>query len=81
MAVKKNPLYVVSEKGGVVEEAFGKFDYIVKKLGLSPLVNYIKEIIKSLLESVQSYQAFVVIKAYIDDILNQVTAVLMKFAN
>lgn len=80
MNKKKNPLYVVSEKNGIVEEAFGKLDFIIKKLGLTPFVNYLKEIISQLLATVQSYQAFVVVKTYIDQILNQLTALLMKFA-
>lgn len=80
-AQKKNPLYVVSDKGNVVEEALGKFDFFIKKLGLAPLVNFLKEFFQQLLSTVENYQMFVVIKNFIDTTLNQLTAVLMKFAN
>lgn len=76
MAKNKNPLYVVSEKSGVVEEAMSRIDYWVKKLGLTPLMNFLKEAINQLLEIVNNFQMFVIVKAYIDELLEKVIGLL-----
>ncbi|MDA9793337.1 hypothetical protein N9B72_02005 [Bacteriovoracaceae bacterium] len=80
MAQKKNPLYIVSEKSGIVEEAFSKLDFIVKKLGLTSFVNYLKETINQLLSMVNNYQMFVIVKGYIDEFLSNIINLFGKFA-
>jgi hypothetical protein len=80
MAKKKNPLYVVSEKNGIVEEAFSTIDFIVKKLGLTSFVNYLKETINQLLSMVNNYQIFVIVKAHIDELLTNIIHLFGKFA-
>ena len=41
----KNPLYVVTKEGNVVEEAVNMFDALVKKLEIEPFVELIKNIL------------------------------------
>ena len=77
-ASKKNPLYVVtnSKRGSVVEEASGLFDMIVKKFGLTPLVEMIEGLMASLLQMVTSYAMFEAIKKMIDDLVMQMNLLL-----
>lgn len=63
-AKPKNPLYVV--KGDQVEEANNFVDLIIKKLNLEPLIEVMINILKMLLENIQSYSAFTMVKDYLD---------------
>ena len=73
----KNPLYVV--KGQEVQEANGVFDLVVKKLNLEPLIKFIQNIVKILLEQIKSYPTFIAIKAFLDEFLGKYLFVLKKF--
>lgn len=68
--MSKNPLYVVSEKGSVVEEASGLFDFLVKKTGAGPLVEILGEILKSLLASIQNYAGLTWVNQKLKEILD-----------
>ena len=65
---RKNPLYVVSQKGNVVEEASGSLDFIVKRLGLAPLINMIKSLFEKLVSMVQNYATLIGVREIIDNI-------------
>lgn len=66
---KKNPLYVV--KGQDVEAAEGLFDLLIKKFNLEPLMSLLKNLVEMLLEMVQSYAMFKVVKDFIDHIVKR----------
>lgn len=80
-ASKKNPLYVVtkSKKGSVVEEASGLLDLLIKKFNLAPVVQILQALMESLLAQVNSYAMFMSIKKVIDDLLDQVMALVAPF--
>lgn len=66
----KNPLYVV--KGKEVEEASSIFDLVVKKFNLEPAITILKNIFYLLLEQVENFAIFQVVKGFIDQIINQI---------
>ncbi len=66
----KNPLYVV--KKDYVEEAQGVLDLIIKKLNLTPIIEFLMALIKMLLENVKSYAAFEAISDTVEDIFNRI---------
>jgi hypothetical protein len=64
-----NPLYVVTNKGKDVEEATGVLNALLKRLGLEDAVAIIGQLIKSMLEQVQSYAFFVEAKRILDQLV------------
>ena len=74
---KKNPLYVV--KGNDVEAAESILDLLVKKFNLEPLVSVLKNLIEMLLEMVQSYAMFKVVKDFVDHLVKRLE-LFQKFA-
>lgn len=66
----KNPLYVVNGKD--VQEASGVVDFLVKKLNLEPIIEMINSLIELLLSNVSSYPMFLVVKEFIDKIINKI---------
>lgn len=75
---KKNPLYVVTKKGSVVEEATNRFDALVKKFNLTPVLEMLNMLIEWLLEQVKDYPTFMAIKKFIDLMVGRVE-LLVKF--
>lgn len=69
---KKNPLYAVNKKEGIVEEACGWLDLIVKKLNLEPVIAMLNQLFQMLLENVKNYSMFVEVKKFIDGAIEQV---------
>ena len=65
----KNPLYVV--KGKDVQEATSLFDLVIKKLNLEPAINILKNIFMLLLEQVENFPMFQVIKGLIDEMIKK----------
>jgi hypothetical protein len=66
---KKNPLYVVTNKGKDIEQADGVWDALVKKFHLAPVIEFFQMIFDFLLAKVNSYAWFVVIKQKIDELV------------
>jgi len=60
----KNPLYVVKEDH--VEKASGLFDLLIKKFNLAPVFEILMNILKMLLDNVQTYQGVKMINEYLD---------------
>ncbi|MBK25304.1 MAG: hypothetical protein CME70_15020 [Halobacteriovorax sp.] len=75
----KNPLYVVTNKGQDVEEAQNFFDALVKKLGLEPVLSILEGILQELLQQVSSFAIFLVVKAYIDQLVDTLEKLIKKF--
>ncbi len=73
----KNPLYVV--KGKDVLEANSLFDMVVKKFNLAPMIQILQNIFQILLEQVQNFAMFKVVKAIIDQIAQQIQELGKKF--
>lgn len=73
----KNPLYVV--KGDQVEQATNFLDVLIKKMNLEPLVELIGSLLKMLIENVQNYQTFIVLKNFIDQLMGKLE-LFRKFA-
>lgn len=64
---KKNPIYVVTNKGKDIEEASSLFDMLIKKVGLTEVVEFFKELLLSFAKSVNNYALFKVFKALVDN--------------
>ena len=73
----KNPLYVV--KGKDVQEASSMLDLIIKKFNLEPLMTVLKNIFNLLLEQVENYAMFLVVKYFLDQIFQKVIELGKKF--
>ena len=67
----KNPLYVVTNSGKDVEAALGYFDAVIKKLGLQPLVDFIDEILRILIENITSYPMLVAVNDFLSDLVDR----------
>lgn len=72
----KNPLYVV--KGKEVQEASSLLDLFIKKFNLTPVINILQVLLKMLLEQVENFAMFVVVKSYIDEVIKKVMDLGMK---
>jgi hypothetical protein len=64
MKKNKNPLYVVKDKH--VEEAQGPIDFLIKKLNLEPVIEFLNMILNMLLEQINSYPLFNAFKQFVD---------------
>jgi len=63
---KKNPLYIVTNKGKDIQEAKGIFDIIIKKLGLEEALKILLEMFNSLWEMLCKYGAIGEAKKLVD---------------
>ena len=79
MAKKKNPLYVVTKKGNVVEEASSLLDVVIKKLNLTPIIDFINQMIQMILGMVKDYPTFLAAKKFIDLLIGRLE-LFVKFA-
>jgi hypothetical protein len=76
-AKSKNPLYVV--KGKDVQEASNMFDMIVKKFNLEPLMLFVQNMLKMILENIKSYPTFVALKNFLDELIVRYFGFIKKF--
>ncbi len=76
----KNPLYVVTQNGKVVEEAKGHLDRIVKQLNLGPVIKMWEELVAFLLSQVKSYPMLVVVQKFVDQWVTLLDKFLKDFA-
>lgn len=76
MAKEKNPLYVVTKKGNVVEEATSIVDALIKKLNLGPAIKILNDLFKLLLDMVKDYPTFIKIKEFIDSIMAKIEGLM-----
>jgi hypothetical protein len=72
-----NPLYVI--KGNNVEQAKNYFDLIVKKFNLGPAIEIMTNILKLMLSQVTSYQGFVMVKAWFDELVGKIFGAVTKY--
>jgi hypothetical protein len=73
----KNPLYVV--KGKDVQEAKDIFDLVIKKLNLEPVVQFLQNMLKMILENIKSYPTFVAMKNLLDELVVRYFGLIKKF--
>jgi hypothetical protein len=73
----KNPLYVV--KGKDVQEAKDIFDLVLKKLNLEPVVQFIQNMLKMILENIKSYPTFLAMKNLLDELVVKYFGIVKKF--
>jgi hypothetical protein len=73
----KNPLYVV--KGKEVQEAKDLFDLVIKKLNLEPVVEFIQNILKMILENIKTYPTFVAMKNLLDELVVRYFGLIKQF--
>ena len=64
--MKKNPLYVVTNNGSVVEQAEGFMDALIKKLGLGPALALFQSLVGLLSDQVGNYGFFLYLQEIID---------------
>ncbi|MBT3585687.1 MAG: hypothetical protein HN509_12350 [Halobacteriovoraceae bacterium] len=72
---KKNPLYVVTNKGKDVEPAENRWDAFIKKYDLGPFIQFLQGLIDLMASQVKTYQGFLALKQLVD----QLVAKLEKF--
>ena len=75
----KNPLYVV--KGKTVQEAKNVFDLVIKKMNMEPVVQFLINLMKTLLEQVKTYPMLVAVNKMIEEIMAKAMPLFMKFAS
>ena len=73
----KNPLYVV--KGKEVQEAKDIFDLVIKKLNLEPVVQFLQNMLKLILENIKTYPSFVAMKNLLDELVVRYFGLIKKF--
>jgi hypothetical protein len=73
----KNPLYVV--KGKDVQEAKDIFDLVIKKLNLEPVVQFLQNMLKMILENIKSYPTFLAMKNLLDELVVRYFGLIKKF--
>lgn len=73
----KNPLYVV--KGKDVQEAKDIFDLVIKKLNLEPVVLFLQNMLKLILENIKSYPTFIAMKNFLDELVVKYFGFVKKF--
>lgn len=73
----KNPLYVV--KGKEVQEAKNVVDLLVKKLNLEPIIQFIQNMLKMILENIKSYPTFLAMKNLLDELVVRYFGLVKKF--
>lgn len=66
---KINPLFVI--KGGTVEEANNPLDYLVKKMGLAPVIEFLEGLFQSLISQVKDYVTLVNIQRIFENLVQQ----------
>ncbi len=71
-AKNKNPLFVVTNEGQDVEAASGFFDAFVKRFGLGPALEVLKQIMQMITEAFPGYTSVIILKEFLDEILSQV---------
>lgn len=79
MSKKKNPLYVVTNKGKDVETALNFFDVLIKKFNLQPVIELLKVFLNILNENVKSYATFVAMKKWVEELLAPLMLLMAKF--
>lgn len=72
----KNPLYVV--KGKDVQEAKHLLDLVLKKFNLEPVVEFIQNMLKMILENIKSYPTFVAMKNLLDELMLKIFSLVSK---
>ena len=77
MNSKRNPLFVVTKKGKIVEQADNFIDALIKKIGLTPAIEVIKNLIQMALETTKGYVSIVLV----DQILALWSQILMAVQN
>lgn len=73
-----NPLFVVTNKGEVVEEAKGLFDAFVKKYQLAPYVEMVQNLWVLMLQQIQTYAVLKNISDYLAGLFEELRLVLKK---
>ncbi len=73
----KNPLYVV--KGKDVQEAKGIFDLVIKKMSLEPVIEFVQNMLKMILENIKTYPTFLAMKNLLDELVVRYIAIIQKF--
>ncbi len=79
MAKTTNPLYAVTNKGKDIEPVDSYFELVIAKLGLTPLVEFVSELLDSLVEMISSYAMFVTIKEFIDSLIADIESIIAQF--
>ncbi len=67
-----NPLYVVTKKGKIVEKAKNPMDLIVKKFGLEPVRDVLKNIIALILSNIKNYPQLKAATEFFNRIITEV---------
>lgn len=78
--VNKNPLYVVTNKGKVVEEANSAWEVIVKTLGLDPFLGALNELFSILCEMARSLTVVREIEEFLGEIIERVQEFQKKWS-
>jgi hypothetical protein len=77
---RKNPLYVVTNQGKVVEQATGPFDAMIKRFGLEPALKIINNLMEMLLAQVNSFPALVAFNNWLEQTIKSLELFAKRFA-
>src|SRR3989344_6781927 len=66
---EKNPLFVVTKRGKVVEQADHFIDALVKKAGLEPVVKLVNHLLQMVVDQFKGAMAIEMLKVLLDQIV------------
>lgn len=76
-AKSKNPLYVV--KGKDVLEASNVLDMVLKKFNLEPVIQFMQNMLKLILDNIKTYPSFLAMKKLLDDLVVRYFSLIKQF--
>lgn len=77
---RKNPLYVVTNQGKVVEQATGPLDALIKRFGLGPAVTIFNQLLEILMAQVNSFPALAAFNKWLQETIRSLEAMTKRLA-
>ena len=62
-----------------MQEAKGIFDLVIKKMSLEPVIEFVQNMLKMILENIKTYPTFVAMKNLLDELVVRYFALVEKF--
>jgi hypothetical protein len=75
----QNPLYAVTDRGRIVEEADNLIDFLVKKLHLAPVFEVLENILKEMVKASKNYPTLVWLQQQVDAIVAFLEGLAKKY--
>ncbi|WP_417335012.1 hypothetical protein [Halobacteriovorax marinus] len=78
MSKSTNPLYHVSNDGRDVEHVNNIFELLIKKFGLTPVIDFLESMFQFMLDEVKSYPIFLLLKDMLDQIIEKMLSIYQR---